>query len=140
MFNCFRLKESQDGLPFQEGRKGNSVFVFVFVFIIVFVFVCLIVSDLGNHRMGRRFKKEGKGKKKSGGKLSQEDLDYLAKNTSMSEESIQEFYQVIGAQSFAKTSLCLRNTSKNSIKREIIGVGHVVMLMPDMMNAGVQSD
>ena len=46
--------------------------------------------------MGRRFKKEGKSKKKSGGKLSQEDLDYLAKNTSMSEESIQEFYQVSG--------------------------------------------
>ena len=43
--------------------------------------------------MGRRIKRAGKGKKKPEGKLSQEDLDYLAKNTSMSEESIQEFYQ-----------------------------------------------
>ena len=44
--------------------------------------------------MGRRFKKEGKGKKKSGGALSQEDLDFLAKNTSMSKENIQDFYKV----------------------------------------------
>ena len=44
--------------------------------------------------MGRRFKKEGKGKKRSGGVLSQEDLDYLAKNTSMSKENIQDFYKV----------------------------------------------
>ena len=43
--------------------------------------------------MGRRFKREGKGKKKSGGALSQEDLDFLAKNTSMSKENIQDFYK-----------------------------------------------
>ena len=45
--------------------------------------------------MGRRFKREGKGKKKSGGALSQDDLDYLSKNTSMSKENIQDFYKAI---------------------------------------------
>ena len=46
--------------------------------------------------MGRRFKRDGKGKKKSGGgALRQEDLDYLAKNTSMSKEDIQEYYKAI---------------------------------------------
>ena len=48
----------------------------------------------GGINMGRRFKKEGKGKKRSGGVLSQEDLDFLAKNTSMSKENIQDFYKV----------------------------------------------
>ena len=48
----------------------------------------------GGINMGRRFKKEGKGKKRSGGVLSQDDLDYLAKNTSMSKENIQDFYKV----------------------------------------------
>ena len=57
----------------------------------IFVSIPEIIS-----RMGRRFKRDGKGKKKSGGGvLRQEDLDYLAKNTSMSKEDIQEYYKAI---------------------------------------------
>ena len=66
---------------------GSPLVVNFFVFVFVFVFQTDEIS------MGRRIKRAGKGKKKPEGKLSQEDLDYLAKNTSMSEESIQEFYQ-----------------------------------------------
>ena len=62
--------------------------------------------------MGRRFKREGKGKKRGGGKLSQKDLDYLAKNTSMSEESIRDFYQVIGLKVLQKTPLRLRKNPR----------------------------
>ena len=71
--------------------EGSPLVVNFFVFVFVFVFVFLFQTD--GISMGRRIKRAGKGKKKCEGKLSQEDLDYLAKNTSMSEESIQEFYQ-----------------------------------------------